>query len=127
MNKLKEQQPPSDTPVLESTLATKVSADERFAMILKNGTIAHGTQNGGVVSARRLATGMYEVILNRDVRPCAFNATLGNVNDGVAEPGFITVADRFGNPNGVFVDTRDINGVRTDRSFHLSVHCNFIE
>ncbi|MDJ0796793.1 MAG: hypothetical protein QNJ51_08130 [Calothrix sp. MO_167.B12] len=122
-----QKQPRSNTPVPKTTLSTPVSADERFAMILKNGAIAHGTQNGGVVSAKRLAVGQYEVIFNRNVAPCAFNATLGNVNAGVANPGFITVADRFGNQNGVFVDTRDMKGVRVDSSFHLSVHCNFIK
>jgi hypothetical protein len=63
------------------------------------------------------------VIFNRNVRNCAYVATIGDQADGQQPPGEITVATRNGNNNGVFVSTHDSAGVAADRDFHLIVIC----
>ncbi|MPZ61922.1 MAG: hypothetical protein GEU93_11640 [Propionibacteriales bacterium] len=73
---------------------------------------------GATASARTVA-GDYEVFFNRDVSECDFVATLGNPGAGNPDPGFIVVAARVGQPNGVFVATSNTAGASTDRSFHL--------
>ena len=73
----------------------------------------------GLVGARA-----YEVIFNRDVRDCAYVATVGlSGSSGSSLPGEITVVGRAGAPNGVFITTHDSAGGPSDRGFHLAVHC----
>ena len=75
------------------------------------------------MSATRLAPGNYEVVFDRDIRGCAYLATAGNPGGGNPTSGQIAVAQRNGNPNAVYVDTRDSAGTSGDQFFHLAVVC----
>ncbi|GAA0899833.1 hypothetical protein GCM10009557_75940 [Virgisporangium ochraceum] len=94
--------------------------DPRFAVVSPNGTLVRGRN---AVSAFRLAAGNYEVIFDRDIRNCAFVGTAGSTGGGNPQGGQIAVAQRSGNVNGVYVDTRDSQGFTIDRGFHLVVVC----
>ena len=64
------------------------------------------------------------MIFNKNVRSCAYIATIGEVEDSGTEPaGFITTAARFSDINGVFVQTSNTGGSGEDRDFHLMVAC----
>jgi hypothetical protein len=92
-----------------------------FAVVNANGTLAFGF---GAVSSTKLATGEYQVIFNRNVRDCAYVATIGlSGNLGGSPAGEIAVVGRFNNVNGVFVQTFTSAGVPADLGFHLAVHC----
>lgn len=67
----------------------------------------------------------YEVIFDRDVTNCVYNATIGGLTTDTGLPAFITVARRGGKPNGVFVRITDITSASTPafRKFHLIVVC----
>ena len=75
------------------------------------------------MSSSRIAIGAYQVIFNRDVTACEYGATQGNPGAGNPPRGFIIVAARAGNANGVFVETHDTADALADRNFHLSVLC----
>jgi hypothetical protein len=68
-------------------------------------------------------TGRYEVDFNRDVTPCAYVASVGTTGAGNGIADMIGVAQRGGNPNGVFVETYDPIARHSDSSFHLVVAC----
>lgn len=92
-----------------------------FAVVEGNGSFVRGK---GVVSAKRLSTGTYEVIFKAPITRCGFTGTLGVTGFvGVADPGEITVQGRFGTNNGVFVSTQASSGVRADRPFTVVVTC----
>lgn len=84
-----------------------------------DGTIA---RSFATTSSARFSAGNYEVIFDRDVTGCAYVATVGNPGAGVTS-GYADLAARSGNPNGVFVETRDTAGALADRNFHLQVAC----
>jgi hypothetical protein len=90
-----------------------------WAVIATNGSAA---RNGHAASSEKVATGQYVVVFDRDVKACAYVATLGGT---AAESvvGQISVTRRSINANGVFVKTYDSAGVAADRSFHLAVFC----
>jgi hypothetical protein len=76
------------------------------------------------VSAQAFGGGAYEVIFKKDVTQCAFVATIGvSYSTDVPPAGEIGVAGRFGNPRGVFVQTRNSQGAGTDLGLHLVVIC----
>ena len=78
----------------------------------------------GTTSAARTAEGRYQVIFNRDVRACAYFATIGGPS--AADPpehGQITVSALGSNVNGVDVRTTNREGAETNRPFHLLVLC----
>jgi hypothetical protein len=92
-----------------------------YAVVDSNGTLARGRR---AVSATRLATGAYEVVFRRDVRRCAYVATIGlSGSAGSSLPGEITVVGRAGNDRAVFVTTHSSGGALADLGFHLAVHC----
>jgi hypothetical protein len=92
-----------------------------FAVVNANGTLARGHK---AVSATRLGTGAYEVVFRKDVRSCAYLATIGlSGSAGSSLPGEITVVGRSGNDRGVFVTTHSSGGAPADLGFHLAVHC----
>jgi hypothetical protein len=91
-----------------------------WAMVRDDGTLGRGS---GVTGASALGgAGQFEVIFDRDVSQCVYQATIGTEVDGSAS-GQVSVAPRLGQPNGVFLLTRDVDGVIADRPFHLSVFC----
>ena len=101
-----------------------VDARTLWAVVESDGTLVRGH---GVVSAASIGASQYEVIFNRNVRECAYVATIGS--SGVPmlpfqAPGVIQVARRSTNVNGVALQTHSVSGTGTFlRSFHLAVHC----
>jgi hypothetical protein len=79
-------------------------------------------RNFHATSAASLGFGSYEVIFDRNVTNCAYVATIGDEGFGTT-PGEISAARRFGNANGVFVQTFNSAGTGSNRAFHLAVHC----
>jgi len=90
-----------------------------------DGTVARkSAQPFTVTSAAHLSTGSYEVIWNRNVRGCAYIATIGlSGSSGSSPSGEITVVGRVNRVRGVFLTTHDSTGTLADRGFHLVVVC----
>jgi hypothetical protein len=105
----------------ESTDDRETPAKDFWAVVNSDGTLA---RDRGAVSAQQLSTGEYEVIFFRNVRDCAYVATIG-ISGSVdsSQPGEITVAGRTDARRGVFVSTHDSTGEFADRGFHLQVSC----
>jgi hypothetical protein len=104
-----------------------------WARVAPDGTL---TASSGATSSGLLATGDYEVIFNRPVTGCAYEATIGSsvlsndtFNDAGA--GLIYTEPRKDNPNGVFVatfapaitKTNNVFATPADNAFHLAVMC----
>src|SRR4051794_26782049 len=85
-------------------------ATRLWAVINVSGTTGRGS---GVTGSAKLATGQYEVVFNRDVTTCSYQATM-SVTQGEA-----VVQPRSLVPNGVFVGTYTSAGAAADRAFHL--------
>lgn len=102
--------------------AGPAAAEPRWAVVDADGTLVRGNN---VVSTQTFGSGLYEVKFSKkDITGCAFLATLGNPGSAGFPPvGFIGVVGRVGEPDAVFVVTRDIDGVGSDLSFHLKVVC----
>jgi hypothetical protein len=88
------------------------------------------TASGGLVKATsatgstRLGPGRYEVTFNRDVRSCAYTATIGDPAAAlVYAPGLVFTAGGHLGPNGVYVETKNLGGGLSDFPFHLDVNC----
>jgi len=82
------------------------------------------TRARGITSATRFASGRYQVIFNRDVRGCAYSATLGNPDATAPSTGQIATSQLPSNVNGVQVRTTDSTGSpNVNRNFHLVVVC----
>lgn len=78
----------------------------------------------GTTSAARTAEGRYQVIFDRDVRSCAYYATVGGPTAAVPPGnGLISVSSLASNVNGVDITTENQNGVNANRPFHLLVLC----
>lgn len=84
------------------------------AAVAGTGDLTGGTR---VVSTTRLGTGTYEVIFDRNLVGCSFQATPKN-GFGSAQADI-----RFNNNHGAFVSTTDGGGNGADRSFNLLVAC----
>jgi hypothetical protein len=117
---------PSDPAVgvaSESDDDRETPAKDFWAVVNSDGTLA---RDRGAVSAEKNPDflGAYEVIFFRNVRDCAYVATIGiSGSSGTSAPGEITVAGRLENRRGVFVSTHDSTGAPADRGFHLQVSC----
>jgi len=112
--------------IKESTLSavpTAFSAEgiQHFAVVNAGG---QQVRFRGTTSAARTAEGRYQVIFNRDVRGCAYYATVGGPT-AAAPPdnGQITVSSLASNVNGVDIRTENSNGTETNKPFHLLVIC----
>jgi hypothetical protein len=98
-----------------------------FARVKNDGTLQKGS---GTASAAAIGPGEYEVVFNRNVSACVYEATLGSASvspentvfDGEG-PGEILVEPRNKKPNTVYVETANSEGVTTANSFHLAVFC----
>lgn len=112
--------------VKESTLGTVPAA------ILAHGSTHFSVVNAGgqqvrargTTSAARTAEGRYQVIFDRDVRGCAYYATVGGPT-AAAPPdnGQITLSGLAANVNGVDIRTTGANGNDANKPFHLVVLC----
>jgi hypothetical protein len=93
--------------------ATQIS----WAIVQANGTLVRGVN---ATSATRPSQGKYEVVFNRNVAQCAYQAT---IQDAVSA-GEITVEPQTPNANAVLVTTWNSNGSNpADEAFHLFVIC----
>jgi hypothetical protein len=115
----------------------KPKADKRYvnqrqalwAVVNGDGTLARGS---GVTAVVNDSASNKRVYFSRDVRGCAFSATIGLAgNGGFESAGFITVAGTGaegpqGQPlqNGVFVRTTSAANTEATRGFHLQVNCS---
>jgi hypothetical protein len=98
----------------------RIAAGDRSAVISKDGDLVRGV---GVTSSRRVAAGRYQVIFDKDVRNCVYNATVGNAGAGEPQVAFIGVARRLNRNNGVYVQIVDFELFFLNSSFHLHVVC----
>lgn len=87
-----------------------------------NGTLIRGSS---VNTVTHLGFGRYEVFFNQPVQSCIYQATIGSPTNGfVNDSGFVFVASgHMNNANGVYVETKDMNGRLADFPFHLNVVC----
>jgi hypothetical protein len=112
--------------ILESRLGTVPSASQadgltRFAVVTNAGVLARGRN---VTSAVRTGLGRYQVIFNRDVRGCAYLATIGDTSAaGPPQGSEITTSSLATNANAVSIRTENDAGTAVDRPFHLAVPC----
>ena len=115
-----------DGAIKESSLGTVPSAflahgSTHFAVVNAGGQQIRAR---GTTSAARTAEGRYQVVFDRDVRSCAYYATVGGPT-AAAPPGGgeITVSALASNVNGVDVRTGRADGNDENRPFHLLVLC----
>ncbi len=90
-------------------------------MVASNGAV---TASSGVVGsvAHTTLSGIYTVSFNRDVSQCAFLATIGARNGGLAADPQIAANNKTGSPEQVVVQTF-IGATLSDRSFNVAVLC----
>jgi hypothetical protein len=101
-----------------------------------NSVVAHGSAHHAVISsggaavrarglasAARTGTGAYQAIWDRDVRQCAYVATLGDESAAAPGTGQVSITSLPSSVNGVRVLTRNSEGQAANRSFHLVVSC----
>jgi len=112
--------------IKESTLGpvpTAFSAEgiQHFAVVNGGGQQVRAR---GTTSSARTAEGRYQVIFTRDVRACAYYATIGGPT-AAAPPdnGQITVSGLGSNVAGVDIRTTGANGNDANKPFHLLVIC----
>jgi hypothetical protein len=112
--------------IKESSLAAVPSAvlahgSTHFAVVNAGGQQVRAR---GTTSAARTGEGRYQVIFDRDVRGCAYYATIGGPT-AAAPPdnGQITLSALASNVNGVDVRTTGANGNDANKPFHLLVLC----
>lgn len=119
--------PNDPAPLERSAPSTRAAADEtsqvQAAVVKGNGDLVRGSS--GVTATKVTGfKGAYNVHFPRKVWSCVYSATLGQSGHaGVAPGGSITVAGDSGSDQGVFVQTRNSTGAKTDRDFHLVVAC----
>jgi hypothetical protein len=111
--------------ILESRLKTVPSATQadgltRFAVVSSTGALSRGR---AAASATRTSEGRYQVVFDRDLRACAYFATLGDIGSATPPSGQIGTSSLSSNPNGVDVRTTDASGSAADRPFQLIVPC----
>jgi hypothetical protein len=103
-----------------------LSATPLFAVV--NGrssppTIVRGAHATSV--QRSNLVGAFVVFFDRNVRDCAYVATIGLPGAvSTEQPGFITTVGAAVSADAVFVTTHDVAGTLADRSFHLQVSCD---
>lgn len=92
------------------------------AVIDSDSTIARGS---GVTSAASFGFGNYEVIFKRNIRNCAYSATLSESGSStVPAPGSIGITGRSANVKGVFVNIDDIDGLGVEGGFTVVINCH---
>src|SRR3954452_14435210 len=90
-------------------------ATRLWAIVNASGTTSGGS---GLTGSARLSAGLYEIVFDRDVTACSYQATMS------LNPGEVVVRPRPGVPNGVQVATFNSAGTTAaDRAVHLAVFC----
>ncbi len=93
-----------------------------YAVVDANGTL---NRSSGAASVVKAGVGNYRVIFRRNVRRCAYVATIGlSGASGTETNSSIDVVGDALDTKGVFVDTEDFAGNQVDRGFHLIVFCD---
>jgi hypothetical protein len=100
------------------TLAEKASP--LFAVVTADGSLQRGQ---GATGAERLGGGLYAVTFERNLSQCAWVGQIGSGDDTPVIYGEMSIFLRPGNPNALFIQTANSNGVLGDHPFHLMVHC----
>jgi len=90
-----------------------------WAVLNPDGSLA---RSSAVTSTAKIGTGIYNVVFNRDVDTCVYEATIGQPGNGTAS-GDADVALLFGNTKGIYLETRSNTGTLTDLPSHLLVVC----
>jgi hypothetical protein len=111
--------------ILESKLGPVPTADSaqgivHQAVVTGAGVLARGR---GVTSASRTGEGRYQVIFDREVRACAYLASVGDAGGAAPAAGLIETSQLPSNVNGVSLRTQNSDGTPSDRPFHLMVSC----
>jgi hypothetical protein len=112
--------------IKESTLGVVPAAlvaegSTHFAVVNAGG---QAVRSRGITSAAHTAEGRYQVIFNRDMRGCAYFATIGFPSaTPPPDNGQITVSSLASNVNGVGIRTTGAQGNDADKPFHLLVIC----
>ena len=102
---------------LQNASAFVQSTQIGWAIVQANGTLLRGVN---ATSATRVLPGNYEVVFNRNVAQCAYQATI----QGATAGGEITVEPRTTNANAVLVTVWTSAGNNpADEIFHLLVIC----
>ncbi len=98
-----------------------------YACVNADGTLSPNQRFGAVSSGPLgvLDSGIYEVIFNRNVRDCAYLATIGlcGFTGSTFPPGEISTVGRLTDVNGVYVRTTDSAGAPQNKPFYLEVQC----
>ncbi len=93
-----------------------------WAVVEIGGSLARAGCPG--TASSNLTEGQYQVTFPRNVRNCAYIATVGLPTDfGTAGDGTVTVVGLAASVDGVFVETFNAAGTATNEPFHLSVNC----
>lgn len=98
---------------------TPFPAKDSFAVVSANGQVVRGR-----AGAFQYAPGRYEVSFPFDVSHCGYTATIGDTSNGlVYAPGLVFTAGGHSSSDGVYVETRDLNGILANYPFHLNLTC----
>ena len=101
------------------------SATPLFAVVDGRATTPTIVRGAHAISASRFSPGRYFVTFDRNVRACAYVATIGLPGSaGSEQAGFITTVAANANVNAIGVTTDDTTGAAADRSFHVNVVCD---
>jgi len=85
------------------------------AQVSSTGNLVNSNRASG---ANRLDTALYEVVFDRNISTCSYQATSDNASSGTAH-----VEARVGNVNAVFVRTTNPAGLNTNLGFFVQVTC----
>jgi hypothetical protein len=94
-----------------------------WAVVTQAGALDRGTKKLTAGDVTKTSTGNYLVSLNRDVRRCAYQATIGSAGVAFPDLGQIIVSAQPNNDNAVRIRTADRTGNIADRPFQLAVTC----
>jgi hypothetical protein len=95
-------------------------AAESFAVVDSTGVLVRGDE---AASVGHPSTGNYIVLFTRNIRHCAYVATVGAPDNAKPPLGIAAVASEAANANAVHVRTWGVEGTLRDRPFHLAVIC----
>jgi hypothetical protein len=101
------------------------SATPLFAVVDGRATPPTIVRGAHAIGASRFSAGRYFVTFDRNVRACAYLATIGLTTAvGSEQPGFITTVAANADVNAIGVTTDDTTGAAADRQFHVQVICD---
>jgi hypothetical protein len=92
-----------------------------WAVINADASVSRGSTK--LVGATHLGTGTYQVDFVKKVNKCAYTANVGNPAAGNPAALTMSLASRYQDKFGVYIEVRSTSGVLTDSSFHLDIAC----